>query len=184
MKQDPPWKVGLPFALGVVMASASWCFSRQPLALLAAAILAVWGTLWVYGAWRSLGRTAREAATPPFAPPAAGQALALSRARRGFSPRRGYLMMTADDLIWWPGTPPRPLRPADRVALADLYAWGPPPHTLVPLSEIDGLRHVPGFIGADTLTLMSSAGRPIRLSLFDPEGFVLILGSFEESGEA
>ena len=183
MKQDSPWKIGLPFAAGVIIAVASWFFSRQPTALLAAAILVVWGSFWVYGAWRSLRDTAREAGASPFIPPTAGQALVLSRARRGLSPRRGYLMMTADELIWWRGAPPRPLRPADHVPVADLRAWGAPPQTVAALADVEHFTHKAGLIGGDTLTLTTADGRSVGLTLYDPEGFVLILGWFEKGAE-
>ena len=183
MKQEPPWKIGLPFAAGALITGVFWFFSRQPIALLALVICVAWGSFWVYGAWRSLRDTAREVGAPPFAPPADGQALVLSRARRGLSPRRGYLMMTADDLIWWRGAPPRALHPADHVPVADLRTLGASPQTVAALADAEHFTHKAGLIGGDTLTLRTTNGKSIRLTLYDPEGFVLILGWLEKGAK-
>ena len=183
MKQAPPWKVGLPFAIGAIIAGASWFFHRQPAALLAVPILIVWGALWVWGARRSLAHSAREAGAPPFTPPAPGCAVVISRARRALSARRGYAMVTYDQLLWWHGVPPRPLRPGDTVAVTDLALWGAAPRAMTSLSEIDHLRHKAAFIGGDTLTLKTSGGASIRLMLYDPEAFVLIMELFEKMNE-
>jgi hypothetical protein len=179
MNQPPLWKVGLPFAIGAAIAGISWFFHRQPAALLAAPILIVWGTLWGWGARRSLAHSAREAGAPPFTLPTPGRAAVISRARRAFSVRRGYAMATNEQLLWWRGVPPRPLHPGDTVAVTDLALWGAPPRTLVSLTEIDHLSHKAAFIGGDTLTLKTSDGASIRLMLYDPEAFVLIMELFE-----
>ena len=167
MKQAPPWKVGLPFAIGAIIAGVSWFFHRQPAALLAAPILIIWGALWVWGARRSLSHSAREAAAPPFTPPAPGQAVVISRARRALSARRGYALITGEQLLWWRGVPPRPLHPGDTVAVTDLALWAPAPD-LASLSEIDHLSHKAAFIGGDTLTLKTSDSTSVRLMLYDP----------------
>jgi hypothetical protein len=183
MKQAPPWKVGLPFFIGAIIAGVSWFFHRQPAALLAAPILIVWGALWVWGARRSLAHSAREAGAPPFTPPAPGQAVVISRARRALSVRRGYAMVTNEQLLWWRGIPSRPLRPGDAVVVTDLALWGAEPQALASLSEIDHLSHKAAFIGGDTLTLKTSDGASLRLMLYDPEAFVLIMELFEKVNE-
>ena len=183
MKQAPPWKVGLPFAIGAAIAGASWFFHRQPAALLAVPILIVWGALWAWGARRSLAHSRREAGAPPFTPPAPGRAVVISRARRAFSARRGYALVTNEQLLWWRGVPPRPLHPGDTVAVTDLALWGALPRALGSLLEIDHLTHKAAFIGGDTLTLKASDGASIRLTLYDPEAFVLIMELFEKMNE-
>jgi hypothetical protein len=183
MKQAPPWKVGLPFFIGAIIAGASWFFHRQPAALLAAPILIVWGALWVWGARRSLAHSAREAEAPPFTPPGPGRAVVISRARRALSARRGYAIVTNEQLIWWRGVPPRPLHPGDAVAVTDLALWGAAPRALASLSEIDHLTYKAAFIGGDTFTLKTSDAASIRLMLYDPEAFVLIMELFEKMNE-
>lgn len=180
MKQAAPWKVGLPFAAGAIIAGASWYFSRQPLALLAAVILVIWGAVWVYGAWRSLADTARAAAAPPFAPPGPGRAVVISRARRPFS-RCGYLIVSDRELLFWREAHPQKLKPGDTINLTDPALSGAPPRALTPIAEVDRLQHKSGLFGGDTLTLKRADGASIRLKLTDPEAFVLIMELFEKN---
>ena len=183
MKQAPPWKVGLPFAIGAIIAGVSWFFHRQPAALLAAPILIVWGALWAWGARRSLSHSAREAGAPPFTPPAPGQAVVISRARRAFSARRGYALVTGEQLLWWRGVPPGPCIPGIPLPSPTWPPMGRPTRTLASLSETDHLTHKAAFIGGDTLTLKASDGASIRLTLYDPEAFVLIMELLEKMNE-
>ncbi len=44
-------------------------------------------------------------------------------------------------------------------------------------------QHKAAFIGGDTLTLKTSDGASIRLMLYDPEAFVLIMELFEKMNE-
>lgn len=183
MKQAPPWKVGLPFVVGAVIAATAWFVARQPAALLAAVVLVVWGAFWVWGAHRSLADTARQVGAPAFVPPASGQAVVISRARRAPWSRRGYMMVTGEQIVWWRGAPTAPLLPGDTVAIADLALWGIPPLPLAAISGIDSLRFKAGILGGDTLTMVTTGGTSVRLLLADPEAFVLIMGLLERDAE-
>jgi len=41
----PPWKLGIPFAMGAVILFVGWLIGRQPTALLGVCILVPWGAL-------------------------------------------------------------------------------------------------------------------------------------------
>jgi len=168
MKPATPLKIALPFVLFCAIVLTTWFFSRQPTALVAAALGLIVGAFWTFGAFRARREIERLSKYAEPHRPAPNHGLIISRAKRSLFSPRGYLMGTENAFYWV--TSHRSYNPGDQLALNDA-------DTLTLIAEYEGLKFdcLARVFGGLRLTLHPVGARPSRFLLLDPEGLPNLL---------
>ena len=164
VKQVPPWKIAIPFAVFCMIILIQYCFSREPLALFAMAVAAIMGAVWTYGAWSACRDVDRVSRSPVPPSPLPGKGIVISRAKIGgiFNPV-GHLLATDNALLWVPWS--SGIKTGDSIALATESSV----NIVAAFKDIISFRAKAGMFGGETLTLFLETGY-CRLRLLDPEG--------------
>jgi hypothetical protein len=159
-----------------------WLMRREPLYLMVAVAVLVWGLLWVWGAAREQRGRARAAAAPPYHPPRPGEVVILGRARL----RRlghGVLLAGEDALLWVAGDLPTLGRIGQALPLGALAAAGDDPQVIVTWDDLESYVLRAGVVAADTLTLRLHGGGEVALRPLDPEVGTLLLAAVAGADE-
>ncbi len=169
LKQAPPWKIAIPFAVFCMIVLIQYCFSKEPLALVAVFIAAAMGTVWTYGAWTVCRDAKRQCRSAVPHRPRLGEGSVISRARIGgiFNPV-GYLLATDNALVWVPWR--EGVKTGDTIVLDT----GSSANIVAAFKDIVRFRSKAGIFGGETLTFFFDSGS-CRLRLLDPEGLTNLL---------